>query len=168
MTWGPPGVAKPRLQGRDGSLVPYLARDMDLSEAIAGTALMWAWEKDIAARKLRRSGEAALETRPLDEQFVIASLVYNSGDPHGPLRWQQILAFDTAQVVWDKSEANARRRWRLPVVEPSTALSLLASGRDYPEQGTDWLAMMHVLQRYGAYVALERFTDHFEEGFFSD
>lgn len=164
--WGPRGMNAQQLQGRDGDRVPYLRREMNLQEAIAGTALMWAWEKDIAARKLKAAGEADLNGRSGDAQFIIGSLVYNSGDPHGPLRWAQIEAFDTAQVVWDKSEANATRRWKLPVLEPSRLFSALAAGAAYPDQGTDWLAMMHILQRYGAYEALERFTEHFDGGFF--
>jgi len=132
-------------------------RDMDLAEAVAGTALMWMWEKDIADRKVGITGRTA------DEQFVIASLVYNSGDPHSKLRWDQIQAFDTKQVVWDKSEANATRRWRLPVLEPSTLMRHL-SVAPYPYQGTDWLAMLHIVQRYSAYVALQRFTEVFSEG----
>ena len=135
-------------------------RHMTLEEAVAGTALMWVWEKDIADRKV------GLDGRDRDEQFIVASLVYNSGDPHSRQRWDQVRAFDTKQVVWDKSEANATRRWRLPVWQPSTLLSKLAVS-PYPWQGTDWLAMLHIVQRYSAYVALERFTEVFEEGFFS-
>lgn len=134
-----------------------------LEEAIAGTALMWVWEKQIAERKLRQQGWAPLMGRGLDEQFVISSLVYNSGDPHSPRRWAQLMQFETAQVVWDKSEKNAQSRWRLPLVHPDKALDALISGQAYPQQGTDWLAMMHILQRYGAYVALSRFTEHFDE-----
>ena len=46
---------------------------------------------------------------------------------------------------------------------PPQALSHLRGGLDYPEQPTAWLAGYHVLQRYGAYEALQRFTDVFDE-----
>lgn len=35
---------------------------------------------------------------------------------------------------------------------------------DYPEQPTSWNGVYHVLQRYGAYTALKRFTDVFDDG----
>jgi hypothetical protein len=142
---------------------PVLVREMTLEETLAGTALMWVWEKQIAERKLAELGLRPLHERDRAEQFIIGSLVYNSGVLHSPERWTQIRSFEAAEVVWGKSEANAQSRWRLPLVHPELALDALIGGQDYPDQGTDWLAMMHVLQRYGGWEALRRFTDHFDE-----
>ena len=141
---------------------PEIVRDMTLQETVAGTALMWVWEKQIADRKLKETGQAPLHGRDRAEQFIIGSLVYNSGLLHSAPRWTQIRSFEAAQVIWDKSEANAKTRWRLPLVSPELALDALIGGGAYPRQGTDWLAMMHVLQRYGAWEALSRFTDRFD------
>src|SRR5205823_3069253 len=52
-----------------------LTRKMRFEEGIAGTALMYAYEKDLAAQKLG----ADIGALTLDQQFVAASLVYNSG-----------------------------------------------------------------------------------------
>ncbi|MCP4809586.1 MAG: hypothetical protein GY913_01730 [Proteobacteria bacterium] len=163
VVWAPKGTSSgDRLIGEHDGQVPYLVRDMTLAESVAGTALMWVWEKEIAAKNSTRAGYGLIDAMPLREQFIAGSLVYNSGDVHSPTRWRQIRDFDTAQVIWDKSEANARSRWRLEVFEPPMILRELAAD-GYPEQPTAWLAMYHVLQRYGAFEALSRFTDVFEE-----
>lgn len=161
VVWGPPGTPGDRLIGEHDGQLPYLTRDMTLAEAVAGTALMWIWEKDIAARKSRSSGYGEVASMPAREQFIVGSLVYNSGLLHSPLRWRQIRDFDSAQVIWDKSEANATKRWRLNVYEPPHVLQGLADD-GYPDQPTAWLAMYHVLQRYGAFQAMSRFTDVFD------
>ena len=162
VVWGPKGSGGDRLIGEHEGQFPYLTRDMTLAEAVAGTALMWVWEKEIAARKSATSGYGALHEMPAREQFIVGSLVYNSGLLHSPLRWQQIRDFDAAQVIWDKSEANATKHWRLEVYEPPHILREIAA-QGYPDQGTAWLAMYHVLQRYGAFEAMSRFTDRFDE-----
>ena len=137
-----------------------LRHDAPLSfeEAIVGTALMWIWEKDIA----NRESSGAVSAMAADLQFIVGSLVYNSGILHDRSTWLAIRDLQSASLVWDRSERNKARKWALPVWEPSTiALRLETEG--YPPQGTDWLASLHVLQRYGAWVALHTFTDVFDE-----
>jgi hypothetical protein len=142
---------------------PSLSRNFVFEEAIAGTAAMWVWEKQIAEKKLLAAGRASLATRPLDEQFVITSLVYNSGVLFEEKTIGRIRALDTGAYVWDLSEANKVKRWPLPVLDPKASLELLLGGAAFPAQLTSWSAAYHVLQRYGAYVGLTRFTDAFDE-----
>ncbi|HSA24186.1 MAG TPA: hypothetical protein P5076_22185 [Myxococcota bacterium] len=151
----------------DGGPHAYLRRFMTFEEAVAGTALMYLWEKEIAARKLLNQGLPPLERRSLEEQFVIASLVYNSGRLHVPERWRQIQAAATAAWLVAVSDRNAPERPRLDVTLPAEALAGLCAGQGYPEQPTSWVAVYHVLQRHGAFVALRNFSDHFDDsGFF--
>jgi hypothetical protein len=49
------------------------------------------------------------------------------------------------------------------VLAPKDSLALLLAGSDYPAQPTSWSGAYHVLQRYGAYVALGRFSEVFDE-----
>jgi len=140
-----------------------LTRFMTYEESIVGTALMWVFEKRITQRKLLRDGRPPLQDRPLAEQFVLGSLVYNSGLVHDAGREKQILAFEGGARVVGISERNAHRRPVLPVAAPDLALAELATGVGYRDQPTSWLAVYHVLQRYGGYEALRRFTDVFDE-----
>lgn len=140
-----------------------LARSFRFEEAIAGTAVMWVWEKQITERKLRAKGRPSLATRPLDEQFVIASLVYNSGALFEEQTIARIRALDTGDYLYNSSERSRTRREPLPVLLPKDSLALLLAGSGYPEQPTSWSGAYHVLQRYGAYVALTRFTDAFDD-----
>jgi hypothetical protein len=149
--------------GADGGRDPSLARYMTFEESIVGTALMWVWEKKITQRKLLADGREGLQGRPIDEQFVLGSLVYNSGLVHDAGREKQILAFDGGQRLVDISDSNAHRRSRLNVAPPADALAELLSGAGYRRQPTSWLAVYHVLQRYGGYEAMRRFTDVFDE-----
>ena len=60
------------------------------------------------------------------------------------------------------SKENEKKRWPLPLFEPVDARRrLLAEG--YPEQATSWSAVYHVLQRYGGWTGLMRFTSLFDE-----
>lgn len=140
-----------------------LSRFMTYEESIVGTALMWVFEKRITQRKLLRDGRAPLQDRPIDEQFVLSSLVYNSGLVHDAGREKQILAFEGASRLVGISDRNADRRAVLPVATPDLALAELVTGVGYRRQPTSWLAVYHVLQRYGGYEALRRFTDVFDE-----
>lgn len=153
------------LKHANGALGPhaYLRRYMTFEEAIAATALMYTWEKEIAERKLREQKQPGFGARPLDEQMIIASLVYNSGLLHAPERWEMIRTFSTGRWLYETSEANAKKRWRLPVLPPELGEQRLIEGDGYAEQGTSWLAVYHVLQRYGAFVALRRFTSVFDD-----
>lgn len=134
---------------------------MTFAESILGTAVMWLYEKDIAEQKLAAEGRPSLVRMSLDEQFVTASLVYNSGILFSEERVKQILAFDTGAYLAETSERSAAKRPRLPVAEPRAIDALLAAGLPLPAQPTSWNAVYHVLQRYGAWVALSRFTDTF-------
>ena len=148
------------VQWRDGA--PSLSRNFRFEEALAGTAAMWVWEKQIAERKLQAKGRTSLGKRPLDEQFVIASLVYNSGTLFDESTIAGIRKLDTGAYVYELSEKTKAKRWALPVLPPKGGLQLVLGGGGYPEQRTSWSAVYHVLQRHGAYVGLSRFTDAFD------
>lgn len=136
---------------------------MTFTESILGTAVMYLFEKDLAQRKRSEAKLPPLGTLRLDEQFVVASLVYNSGILFSDERVKQILAFDTARYLVDISERSAPKRPRLQVMLPEATDAWLAQGNSLPEQDTSWNAVYHVLQRYGAWVALSRFSNAFTE-----
>jgi hypothetical protein len=139
---------------------------MTFVESVLGTAVMYFYEKDLAQKKLIDKNLPGLETRPLDEQFVIASLVYNSGILFDPDRIEMILKFQTADYLFDVSEKTAARatnpRPRLPVMNAADNDALLQTGQSLPQQLTSWSAVYHILQRYGAWVALSRFSPYFD------
>lgn len=139
------------------------ARDDTLTfvESILGTAAMYLYEKDIAETKRLAANVPSLATLPLDEQFVHASLVYNSGILFSDERARQMMAFDTGAYLVEVSEKTADRRPRLPVMLPAAADAWLAEGKALPSQPTSWNAVYHVMQRYGAWVALGRFSSAF-------
>ena len=140
-----------------------LKRHMTFQESIAGTALMWVWEKRIAQRKLKKDGRKLLHDRPLDEQFILGSLVYNSGLIHSEGREFEIRDFRTGDRLKSTSDRNAHRRQELNLVPPADALAELLIGKGYRDQHTSWLAVYHVLQRYGGWLGLRRHTDTFDE-----
>lgn len=142
---------------------PYLSRNFRFEEAIAGTAAMWVWEKQIAERKLLAQNRPSLSTRPLDEQWVISSLVYNSGILFDESTIQRIKKLDTGSYIFELSEKTKAKRWPLPVYAPKDALQLMLGGGRYPDQPTSWSTVYHLLQRHGGYVGLHRFTDTFDE-----
>ena len=137
---------------------------MTFTESVLGTAVMWLYEKDIAERKLAAEGRPSLSTMGWDEQFVVSSLVYNSGILFSDERVKQILSLSTGAYLAETSERSASKRPRLPVMTPEAADAFLASGQPLPEQRTSWNAVYHVLQRYGAWVALSQFWDMFFGG----
>lgn len=136
---------------------------MSFAESILGTAVMYLYEKNLAEEKRRAESQPPIATLPLDEQFVVASLVYNSGILFSKERVDQILAFNTAAYLADISERSADRRPRLPVMSPEAADAWLAAGKSLPEQRTSWNAVYHVLQRYGAWSAISRFSPAFAQ-----
>lgn len=144
-----------------GAEGPRLQRYMTFDEAIAGTAVMWVFEKKIAARKLRRASRPALRERPLDAQLILSSLVYNSGLLFSEQRIEAIRTFETGAYLARVSDKNKARRWPLPVLPPRESLTQLIE-HGYPQQPTSWAAVYHIFQRYGAYVALKEFTDVFD------
>ena len=144
----------------DDRLAQTSQRFMTFEEAIHGTVVMWVYEKLLAARKLKNAEKKHLHTLPLDEQFIFASLVYNSGLIFSTERMRMIRDLKTADYLARVSKQNEKKRWPLPVFTEKRSLSLLAKG--YPAQPTSWAAVYHILQRYGAYVAMNRFTDVFD------
>jgi hypothetical protein len=140
-----------------------LRRPMTFTEAVAGTALMYLDEKERAAGLLHDRDGSRLDMLSLDRQFVITSLVYNSGILFSDERVEQILAFSMADYLVAASEANRGSRPLLPVWPPAAAETRLVSGAGMPTQLTSWNAVYHVLQRYGAWVALRRFSSFFDQ-----
>ena len=140
-----------------------LGRHMDLQEAILGTLVMWVYEKELAAKKLFAKERVHLDKLPVREQFVFASLVYNSGLIFSSERMQMIRELSTGAYMDRLSRRNAKRRWPLPVRAPRSAKQLLLKEGSYPIQPTSWSAVYHILQRYGAYEALRRFGEVFDE-----
>jgi len=134
---------------------------MTFEESILGTAVMYLWEKVITDEKRRADGRPSLATLSLDEQYVQASLVYNSGILFADERARQIMAFDTATYLFETSEKSAPKRPKLPVLMPEEADALLERGEALPNQPTSWNAVYHILQRYGAWVALTKFATVF-------
>jgi len=162
-----PVGATDRLAAPEGQWA-WLVRNATFREGIVGTALMWIWEKEIAARKLVASDRAPMAERGLDEQFIIGSLVYNSGILHSESSARSIARFATGERVHRDSESNAHRRPRLNLLPPSGLLAELLSEGQYRSQPTSWLAVYHVLQRYGAWEGLRRFSDVFDaDGMYS-
>jgi hypothetical protein len=157
----PPGLGWVRSDRTDAD--PLLTRNFTFEESIVATALMWTWEKEIARRKIDAEGWKSLDQRPLDEQFVIGSLVYNSGRLHAPATWDAIRNFTNAAKLVEISESNASRRPRLPVLLPKAMLDRLRGGEGYFDQNTSWLGQYHVAQRWGGYVGLAKYSGRFDE-----
>jgi hypothetical protein len=134
--------------------VHLLRRPMTFREAIEGTAVMLLWEKQLAIQHAKLEG-SDLMTLPRDRQFVITSLVYNSGLFFPVERVDQILRFETADYLVSVNEANQGQRPQLPVLGAGEAKRRLIAGGSIPAQPTSWNAVYHVLQRYGAWVALD-------------
>lgn len=137
------------------------AVSMTFEESVLGTAVMYLWEKAITEEKMRAEGRPSLNTLTLDEQYVVASLVYNSGILFVDERAKQIMAFDTANYLVETSEKAAGKRPKLPVMRPQEADALLERGEPPPRQPTSWSAVYHILQRYGAWAGLTRFGNDF-------
>lgn len=156
----PPPGARARLASREGEWA-WLMRDATFREGVAGTAIMWLWEKELAAAELAERGQR-LHTRDPHDQFILGSLVYNSGILHSRSTHRAIRDFSTGTYLWERSEANAHRRPRLNLLAPGPLLDEVLEVGTYREQPTSWLAVYHVLQRYGGYVALERFGGAFD------
>jgi hypothetical protein len=125
--------------------------------------------------KLKRVDACELEDVSSQLSRLVAENLQQKHDQHFPLdaariRRQVIGAeafkletfIATGGYVYELSERTKAKRWALPVLLPKGGLKLILSGVDYPEQLTSWSTVYHVLQRYGGYVALSRFTDAFD------
>ncbi|MFH1278206.1 MAG: hypothetical protein ABIK65_07495 [Candidatus Eisenbacteria bacterium] len=169
-------VGSGRKEGRGGTgdREIGIGRRVDFRESIVAMAIMVLFEKEIAAAKLHRRAEAGgagkwdeLSDLPFDEQFILSSLVFNTGILF-PSSWvESIRDFGTIHRLYSLSEENSKKRggeWRpaLPVeASPPVAFDAL-SRKGYREQPTSWQGAYHILQRYGAWVALREFTDLFD------
>jgi hypothetical protein len=155
-------------------------RRISFRESVPAVALMYLYEKELAAGKLANRREARggetdgdswpthdLAALPLDEQFVLASLVFNTGMLFSPAWSDAILDFRTVRRLHALSRENASKKgndWRPPLpvpASPGEAFGELAA-RGYPRQPTAWQGAYHVLQRYGAFAALRDLTDLFD------
>jgi hypothetical protein len=141
----------------------YLTRNFTFIEAVAATTLMWVWEKERCESKLKNEKRTGLEQMKLDEQFVLASLVYNSGIAFSDERVRQIKAFLTGPYLVELSETHKKKRGELPVVPLESGWVLMMKTNQYPAQPTSWSAVYHILQRFGAYQALVQFGSVFDE-----
>ena len=166
ITWTDPDAPAPpgatgwlnSAEGRRG----WLTRDATFKEGIVGTAMMWVWEKELAARKLDAEGRTPLHARDRATQFVIGSLVYNSGLVHSESTIHALVGHQTGAYLFERSEVNAHRRPRLNLLAPPELLVELLEGGTYRSQETSWVGVYHVAQRYGGWEALRRFTDVFD------
>ena len=91
---------------------------MTFEESILGTAVMYLWEKAITEQKRKNEGRPSLASLSLDEQYVQASLVYNSGILFADERAKQIMEFSTATYLVETSEKAVSKRPKLPVLSP--------------------------------------------------
>ena len=131
-----------------------LLRPMTFREAILGTAIMYLFEKVLTYHKYSAVHKELFSNLTLDQQFVYTSLVYNSGILFADERIEQILRFETNRYLYDISELNAKKRGRLPLVDPSDSAKQLQRTSSYPSQFLSWNAVYHILQRYGAWRAV--------------
>jgi len=139
-----------------------LLRPMTFREAILGTTLMYLYEKELAASMMEKEWDAALMSLSLPEQFITTSLVYNSGILFSRERVAQIERFATGEYLATVNQTATRPR--LAVYHPDESLRRLRGDKVIPRQLTSWNAVYHILQRYGAWVAMERFSDIFRDG----
>jgi len=148
-----------------------LGRNVTFTESIVANAIMFLFEKENARRRLakRVDQESAagwpsphLEAYDGAEQFVITSLVFNTGMAF-PWRWvREVRDFAAIEHLHEVSEKNEATRALLPVDRsPAEAFARLEA-KGYRRQPTSWQGAYHVLQRYGAYVALRDMTDYFD------
>ena len=72
-----------------------------------------------------------------------------------------IAAFETGPYLVEMNRKAEGKRSKLPVNSPDEADAWLARGDALPYQPTTWNAVYHILQRYGAWVALTRYSDTF-------
>lgn len=163
--------------GETGEAYTGIARGVDFMTSISAAAIMYLYEKDIAAAKLAAEGAKGVGTGgwprfelmpfSLDEQFIISSLVFNTGILFS---WETVLkihrleTLDYLHHVSAKATAatgsKARPALPVPSSREEALREVLASG--YPVQPTSWQGGYHVLQRYGAFVALQRFSTAFD------
>ncbi|MEN0066195.1 MAG: hypothetical protein AAGA48_28900 [Myxococcota bacterium] len=157
----PPAEHKGELEPPPGHFA-WLRRNLDFRELVVATALIWSWELERTDRELRDAGRPALMDRSRAGRFIAGALIYNSGELHDESTHELIRRFETGDYLYETSERNADRRPRLNLVSPTRLRAEWLSDQGYRSQPTTWSAVYHVLQRYGAWVALHRFADVFD------
>ncbi len=138
-----------------------LLRPLTFREAILATAIMYLYEKQLAADKYFKLNKAELRDLDLNRQFIYSSLVYNSGLMFADERVEQIRTFNLGNYLSDAHIKNRHQRTDLPVFSETERRGRLVNGEVIPEQLTTWNTVYNVLQRYGAWVAVEKFSDTF-------
>jgi hypothetical protein len=135
-------------------------RPMTFREAVLGTALMYLYEKEIAATKMKKDWGKQMNALSFRKQFIATSLVYNSGILFVEERIEQIEKFVTADYL---AEVNRKsNRPKLNVYSRAGSEQFLQNQRKFPRQLTSWSAVYHIIQRYGAWIAVEKFSNVFE------
>jgi hypothetical protein len=76
-------------------------------------------------------------------------------------RVNQIEKFSTAQYL-DQVNRKANRP-KLQIYSSNESVARLREQRRIPRQLTSWSAVYHILQRYGAWVAIEKFSNVFQD-----
>jgi len=126
---------------------------------------MYLYEKEITAHLMHSKWGVNLMSLPVPEQFVATSLVYNSGVLFVPERIKQILNLSTGAYLATVNDMS--KRPKLSIFSPTEALDRLCQGFPIPAQMTSWNAVYHILQRYGAWVAVEKFSNAFTQESFT-
>ena len=81
-----------------------------------------------------------------------------------PWRWiREVRDFDAIEHLHQVSEKNRATRERLPVDRTREEAFARIEAKGYRKQPTSWQGAYHVLQRYGAFLALREMTDRFDE-----
>lgn len=154
------------LKKEDGKV--YISRYFTFKEAIASTALMYLYEKEICERKLKKRYKVNLSKLSLDKQFIYSSIAYNSGLTISSERMEMIRKFTTGRYLYDVSEKSKKRRWALNILPPKLSFVNLIEQGKYLNQPTEWSTVYHILQRYGGYYAMKKFRQVFDtQGFFN-
>jgi hypothetical protein len=145
-----------------------LLRPMTFREAVLGTAVMYLFEKELTAKLRAGQSLPALATLDLDRQFVVTSLVYNSGLLFSDERIEQMIHRETGLYLAEVNKLNRGKRPELDVPPAFEPARWLLTREPLPQQLTSWNAVYHVMQRYGAWVALAQFSTVFDaEGRFT-
>lgn len=144
---------------------------VSFQESIAAMGLMYLHCKELAARDLARQRTRPgtdwstfdLGALPLDAQLIVTLYHYNTGHLPERATVQRIQTLSTIEYLNEVSRQRPRGKPPLPVPSsPVTAFEQVAE-HGYPTQPSSWHGAYNTMQRYGAFVALRRFMDIFDE-----